>query len=75
MAKLTVHTATYNRAYILGKAYESLKNQTCKDFEWIIIDGGSTDGSKELIEQYSQHIIYWISEPDKGIYAKYSVLQ
>jgi len=38
MPKLTIHTASYNRAYILGKAYESLKAQTCKDFEWIISD-------------------------------------
>lgn len=46
----------------------SILSQTSKDFEWIVIDGGSTDGSKVLIEQYSQHITYWVSEPDKGIY-------
>ena len=45
--KLTIHTATYNRAYILPKAYESLCAQTCKDFEWIITDDGSTDGRSE----------------------------
>jgi glycosyltransferase involved in cell wall biosynthesis len=42
--------------------------QTWKDYEWIIIDGGSTDGSKELIEQYQQHFAFWCSEPDKGVY-------
>lgn len=54
MPKITVHTATYNRAYILGKAYESLKAQTCKDFEWIITDDGSTDGTAELVAGWQQ---------------------
>lgn len=52
MAKITIHTATYNRAYILGKAYESLRAQTCKDFEWIISDDGSTDNTEELVSQW-----------------------
>ena len=52
MPKLTIHTATYNRAYILPKAYESLKAQTCKDFEWIITDDGSTDGTDVLVESW-----------------------
>jgi glycosyltransferase involved in cell wall biosynthesis len=47
---ITVFTPSYNRAYILGKCYESLKNQTCKEFEWLIIDDGSTDSTKELVE-------------------------
>ncbi len=50
--KLTIHTATYNRAYILGKAYESLCAQTCKDFEWVITDDGSTDGTEELVRSW-----------------------
>ena len=49
MPKITIHTATYNRAYILPKAYESLKAQTCKEFEWIITDDGSTDGTDRLV--------------------------
>lgn len=52
--KLTIHTATYNRAYILGKAYESLRAQTCKDFEWVITDDGSTDGTAEMVQQWQQ---------------------
>ena len=48
--KLTIHTATYNRAYILAKAYESLCAQTCKNFEWIITDDGSTDGTDALVQ-------------------------
>lgn len=54
MIKLTIHTATYNRAYILGQAYESLKAQTCKDFEWIITDDGSEDNTEALVRQWQQ---------------------
>ena len=52
MAKITIHTATYNRAYILGQAYQSLCRQTCKDFEWIITDDGSTDSTEELVNSW-----------------------
>ena len=48
---LTVFTPTYNRAYTLHLCYESLKRQTCKDFIWLIIDDGSTDNTKELVDQ------------------------
>ena len=54
MAKITIHTATYNRAYILGKAYESLRAQTCKDFEWIISDDGSIDNTEELVSEWQK---------------------
>ncbi|WP_139906064.1 glycosyltransferase family 2 protein [Clostridium thermarum] len=49
---LTVFTPTYNRAYILGRCYESLKKQTCKEFTWLIIDDGSTDETKNLVEKW-----------------------
>lgn len=52
--KLTIHTATYNRAYILPQAYESLRAQTCKDFEWIITDDGSTDETCELVRSWQE---------------------
>ena len=68
MKKLSIITINYNNKKGLQKTIDSVITQTFQDFEWIIIDGGSTDGSKELIEQYSQHITYWVSEPDKGIY-------
>lgn len=54
MKKLTVFTPTYNRAYCLGKCYESLVKQTCKDFIWLIIDDGSSDGTKELVESWKK---------------------
>lgn len=56
MKKITIFTPTYNRAYCLHKCYESLKRQTNYDFEWLIIDDGSTDNTKQLIEQ-------WMLEP------------
>lgn len=66
--KLSIITINYNNKEGLQKTIDSVVCQTWRDFEWIIIDGGSTDGSKELIEQYQQHFAYWCSEPDKGIY-------
>lgn len=50
--KLTIFTPAYNRAHTIGRTYESLLHQTCKDFEWLIIDDGSTDNTKELVDQW-----------------------
>ena len=50
--KVTVFTPTYNRAYILHEAYESLCRQDCKDFEWLIIDDGSSDDTKALVDSW-----------------------
>ena len=47
--KLTVCTPTFNRAYILNSLYQSLQKQTCKDFEWLIIDDGSSDNTEDLV--------------------------
>src|SRR5207245_2947809 len=47
---------------------ESVLTQTCKNFQFIIIDGGSTDQSVELIRQYQDKLAYWVSEKDKGVY-------
>lgn len=66
--KLSIITVNLNNVDGLKKTAESIISQTFQDFEWIVIDGGSTDGSKELIEQYSDHIAYWCSEKDSGIY-------
>lgn len=52
MATITVFTPTYNRAYVLDKCYQSLKRQTNKDFIWLIIDDGSTDNTKELVDSW-----------------------
>ena len=66
--KLSIITINYNNKEGLQKTIDSVVCQTWHDFEWIVIDGGSSDGSKELIEQYQQHFSYWCSEPDKGVY-------
>lgn len=50
--KITVLTPAYNRAYIINRLYESLKKQTYKNFEWLIVDDGSTDNTKKLIDKY-----------------------
>ena len=65
---LSIITVNLNNKCGLQKTIDSVIAQTYKDFEWIIIDGGSTDGSKELIEKYGNYISHWVSEPDKGIY-------
>lgn len=49
---ITVFTPTFNRSYTLGKLYKSLVTQCCKDFEWIVIDDGSTDNTEQLFEQW-----------------------
>lgn len=66
--KLSIITINLNNKVGLQKTIDSVITQTYKDFEWIIIDGGSTDGSKELIEENANHISYWVSEPDNGIF-------
>lgn len=66
--KLSIITVNLNNKEGLQKTIDSVVNQTCQDFEWIIIDGGSLDGSKELIDKYNAYVDFWVSEPDKGIY-------
>ena len=50
--KLTVFTPAYNRAHTLGRCYESMLKQKCKDFKWLIIDDGSTDNTKDLVDSW-----------------------
>lgn len=66
--KLSIITINYNNLPGLLKTVESVVNQTWQEFEYIVIDGGSTDGSAAYLESQSDKITYWISEPDKGIY-------
>ena len=61
-------TINYNNVDGLRKTINSVISQTFRDFEWIVIDGGSTDGSKDLINQYVEYFSYSISEPDSGVY-------
>ena len=66
--KLSIITINRNNAAGLRKTIESVVSQTFTDFEYIIIDGASTDGSVEIIKEFAEKITYWVSEPDKGIY-------
>lgn len=65
---VTIVTVTYNVALTLEKTIKSVLEQTYKNIEYIIIDGNSSDNTQAVIERYSKHISYWVSEPDKGIY-------
>lgn len=66
--RLTIITVCYNDKVGLGCTLKSIENQTYKDFQYIVIDGASIDGSAELLEQYEDIIDYQISEKDAGIY-------
>ena len=66
--KLSIITVNYNDHNGLRKTVLSVLAQTFSDYEYIIIDGGSTDGSVDIIKEYDSRITYWVSEPDKGIY-------
>lgn len=68
MPKLTIITINYNNLEGLKKTFDSVFKQTYHDYEYIVIDGGSSDGSKEYIEENSDKIAYWISETDNGVY-------
>jgi glycosyltransferase involved in cell wall biosynthesis len=65
---LAIVTINFNNLNGLKKTINSVKNQIDKQFEFIIIDGGSTDGSKEFIEENQMHLNYWVSEKDYGVY-------
>ncbi len=65
---ISVVTVVYNGAEFLEDTITSVINQTYDNIEYIIIDGGSTDGTLDIIRKYEDNITYWISEPDKGMY-------
>lgn len=66
--KLSIVTINYNNLSGLQKTIDSVLQQSFKDYEWIIIDGGSSDGSEDVIKTYQSHFSFWCSEPDNGIY-------
>ena len=68
MPIFSIITVCYNEKDSIKNTLDSIVEQTCGDRELIVVDGGSTDGTKEIIQQYKQHLTWWCSEPDKGIY-------
>jgi len=68
LPKVTIITVVFNSVHTLEKTIQSIINQTYANKEYIIIDGGSTDGSIDIIRKYEDSIDYWVSETDKGLY-------
>ena len=67
--KLSIITVNYNDAEGLERTIKSVISQTFKDYAYIVIDGGSTDGSVDVSNLYEDYIDFWVSEPDGGVYA------
>ena len=75
MYPLTVFTPTYNRAHTLPRTYQSLCRQSCRDFEWLIIDDGSTDNTSALVNTWKQENkipIRYIYQSNGGLYTGYN---
>ena len=66
--KVSIITITYNDLEGLKDTYRSIRQQTFRDFEWIVVDGGSTDGTKAFLEEHQEELAWWCSEKDKGVY-------
>jgi putative colanic acid biosynthesis glycosyltransferase len=65
---ITIITVVFNSAATIERTLQSVSDQTYDNFEYVVIDGGSSDGTIELIQKYTDAIDYWISEADRGIY-------
>ncbi len=68
MKKLSVITVTFNAATTLERTLRSVREQSWPHIEHLVIDGGSDDGTLELIKRQQQERLHWVSEPDKGLY-------
>lgn len=66
--KITIITICYNSIRFIERTIQNVLSQDYNNLEYIIIDGGSTDGTKEVIQKYADKLKYWCSEPDGGIY-------
>lgn len=67
-SRLSIITINYNNVKGLAKTLRSVAEQSCHDFEYIVIDGNSTDGSKKVLEDFKKTVSHFVSEPDSGVY-------
>lgn len=65
-AKLSIITPSFNQAAFIERTIRSVLDQGWPDLEYIVVDGGSADGSAEIIERYADRLAWWVSEPDDG---------
>lgn len=68
MKRLSIITVSYNDIAGLRRTRDSIRSQTFRDFDWIVVDGGSTDGSKDFLSEHQAETAWWCSERDSGIF-------
>ncbi len=68
MTEFSIVTPSFNKARFLAEAMDSVLDQTGVELEYVVVDGGSDDGSRDIIEARAERLAWWVSEPDNGMY-------